>query len=136
MLSTEVFLSHSDKDKRFVSDIVQVMRQRGISVWYSKTHIRGAQQWHDAIGEALERCDWFAVVLSPNAVKSIWVKRELLFALQQDRYNDRIIPILYQPCKYEQLSWTLSIYQFVDFTGSFEKGCSNLLKIWGLRYQA
>jgi hypothetical protein len=39
-----------------------------------------AQQWHDEIGAALRRCDWFVLVLSPHTVESIWVKRELLFS--------------------------------------------------------
>lgn len=135
MVPTEVFLSHSDQDRKFVTALVKALKKHNIPVWYSKTHIRGAQQWHDAIGEALLRCDWFAIVLSPNAVKSIWVKRELLFALQQDQFNDRIIPILYKPCKYELLSWTLSIYQTVDFTKTLDKGCSELLKIWRIDFQ-
>jgi hypothetical protein len=66
---------------------------------------------------------------------SEWVKRELLFALQQDQYKDKIIPILFKPCNYELLFRTLSIYQTVDFTKSFDKGCSELLKIWGIDFQ-
>ena|SRR2546427_2421434 len=54
-------------------------------------NILGAQQWHDEIGAALRRCDWFVLVLSPNAIESIWVKRELLFSLQQNRFEDKII---------------------------------------------
>lgn len=41
----------------------------------SKEHIGGAQEWHDEIGAALDRCDWFPVVLSPQSVASRWVKR-------------------------------------------------------------
>jgi hypothetical protein len=36
---------------------------------YSRTNLVGAQQWHDEIGAALQCCDWFAIVLSPNAGK-------------------------------------------------------------------
>jgi hypothetical protein len=42
-----------------------------------KANIRGAQQWHDEIGTALKRCDWFLLVLSPQSVRSMWVKHEL-----------------------------------------------------------
>src|SRR5216683_338990 len=98
------------------------LRRHGIPVWYSRTNILGAQQWHDEIGAALHRCDWFVLVLSPHAVESIWVKRELLFSLQQNRFEDKIIPLLYQSCAYERLSWTLSLSQMVDFTQTFEQG--------------
>ena len=135
MLPTEVFLSHSDRDRQFATDLVEMMRSHGIPVWYSRTNILGAQQWHDEIGSALSRCDWFVLVLSPRSVESIWVKREFLFALQQNRFVDRILPIRYESCNWEQFSWTLSSFQMVDFTQTFEQGCHDLLRVWGLGYK-
>ena len=135
MSPTEVFLSHSDQDRQFATDLAEMMRVHGIPVWYSRTNILGAQQWHDEIGAALSRCDWFVLVLSPRSVKSIWVKREFLFALQQNRFVNRIVPILYEPCNWEQFSWTLSSFQMVDFTQTFEQGCRDLLRVWGLGYK-
>jgi len=67
--------------------------------------------WHDEIGRALARCDWFVLVLSPEAVLSNWVKRELIYSLQQDRFEGHIVPLLYQACDYDELSWTLSQLQ-------------------------
>ena len=93
---SEVFLSHSSADRAFTARLAEVLRDHGVQVWYSDTNIRRAQQWHDEIGAALRRCDWFVVVLTPDAVASRWVKRELLFSLQQDRFDGRIAPILYQ----------------------------------------
>ena len=72
--------------------------------------------WHDEIGAALERWDWFVVVLSPASVKSRWVKQELLFALNDARYEDRIVPVIHRPCRYRDLSWTLPSFQMIDFT--------------------
>jgi hypothetical protein len=135
MLPVELFLSHSSLDRTFVNSIAEVIRGHGIPVWYSRTNIVGAQQWHDEIGAALKRCDWFVLILSPNSVKSIWTKREVLYALHDNRYADRIVPLLYQPCDYEQLSWTLSLLQIVDFTQDFDEGCRALLRIWGLGYK-
>jgi TIR domain len=135
MSPNEVFLSHSSLDRQFATSIAEVMRRHGVPVWYSQTNIVGAQQWHDEIGAALQRCDWFAVILSPQSVASMWVKRELLFALQQHRFENKIIPILYQPCDLNQLSWTLSFFQIVDFTGNYDDGAAALLRIWGLGYR-
>src|SRR3712207_4843981 len=115
MLPNEVFLSHSHVDQHFATPLVEVLRRHGIPVWHSATNIVGAQQWHDEIGAALKRCDWFVVVLSPNSVASVWVKREVHFALRDERYTDKIIPVLYQPCEYDRLSWTLPLLQVVDF---------------------
>ncbi|MGV0107529.1 toll/interleukin-1 receptor domain-containing protein [Nostoc sp. DSM 114167] len=135
MIPSEAFLSHSSQDQEFVSKLAEVLRHHGIPVWYSKTNILGAQQWHDEIGNALKRCDWFLVVLSPSSVGSMWVKRELIFALQQNRFENKIIPIVYQDCDYEQLSWVLSSFQMINFQEAFEDGCRNILRIWGVGYQ-
>lgn len=136
MVPNEVFLSHSSADESFIDAIAEVLRRHGVPVWYSKTNIIGAQQWHDEIGAALNRCDWFVLVLSPNSVDSMWVKRELLFALQQNRFENRIVPLLHQSCDYNQMSWVLSSFQIIDFRQGFEEGCRDLLRIWGLGYKS
>ena len=133
-LPREVFLSHCHRDRALVRRISGVLRGHGIPVWYSEHNILGARQWHDEIGLALGRCDWFILVLSPNAVRSKWVKRELLYALRDDRYEGRIVPLLRTPCDYSRLSWTLGSFRMLDFTGELGAGCRNLLRIWGVGY--
>jgi hypothetical protein len=125
---TELFLSHSHKDRVFVVKLTRFLQNKKVSFWYSETAIRGAKQWHDEIGKSLRRCNWLVVVLSPHSVKSKWVKHELLFALNDRRYNERIVPLLLKACKHEQLSWTLSSFEFVDFTKTFANGCRELMK--------
>ena len=132
---SEVFLSHSSLDRSVASAVNDVLRRHGVPVWYSPSEIRGAQQWHDEIGRALRRCDWFVVLLSPNSVQSPWVKRELMYALNEHRYEDRIIPALIEPCACDQLSWTISTIQMVNFIDDFENGCRDLLRIWGIGYK-
>src|SRR5881397_622675 len=75
----EVFLSHSHQDRAFASRLAETLGRHGVPVWYSRERIQVAQQWHDEIGKALRRCDWFALVLSPSAVGSGWVRPKLLF---------------------------------------------------------
>src|SRR5947208_15169080 len=99
----EVFLSHAGKDHAFVHRMAQMLRDHGVPIWFSGGNIIGAQQWHDEIGRALERCDWFVVVLSPASVKSRWVKQELLFALNERRYQNRIVPVLKKDCNQSRL---------------------------------
>jgi len=65
----------------------------------------------------------------------MWVKRELMFALNEARYQGRIVSLLFQSCDYGSLSWTLPAYQFVDFTQNFDHGCRSLLRVWELEYQ-
>jgi hypothetical protein len=135
MRPRELFLSHAHEDTAFADHVVDVLVRHGVPTWYSPREILGAQQWHDEIGAALRRCDAFAVILSPRSVPSKWVKRELLFALRDDRYEGKIIPLLLEACDYEALSWTLPLFESIDFTGDFRDGCQDLLRIWGIGYR-
>ena len=135
MTPREIFLSHASPDRRFVSKLADALSRHRVRVWFSRRTIRGAQQWHDEIGKALARCDWFLLVLSPAAVQSAWVKRELLYALQQRRYREHIAPLLYRRCRYEKLSWTLDSIQRIDFTGEFERGCRDLVSLWSVPFR-
>lgn len=133
---TELFLSHASQDQRFASRLAKTLERHGILVWYSKTSLIGSQRWQDEIGEALQRCDWFLVVLSPNALESMWVRRETQYALRQRRLDKRIVPALYRPCDLEKLSWVLPDFQIVNFHRKFETGCRELLRIWDLEWEA
>jgi hypothetical protein len=127
----EIFFSHASIDRVAADKIVFRLRRVGLRVWYSKTHLKGAQQWQAEIGAALKRCDWFVVLLSPAAVKSKWVERELAYALQHDQYDRHIVPLLLRGCNYERLSWTLGAIQMIDSTKGPEAGADTLLKLWG-----
>jgi len=134
-LPVEVFLSHSAKDQRFLKRLVGVLRDNGLSVWFSEHGIRGAAQWHDEIGAALARCDWMIVILSPASVASRWVKREVTHAVEEPRFDGRIIPLRISACSAKELSWVLPQIQTIDFIGRFDDACRELFAIWGISYR-
>jgi len=111
--------------------LATVLTHHGIPTFFSPQNIIGAQQWQHEILRALQRCDWFVVLLSPDAINSMWVKREVAFALQDPRYEDRIVPLKYRDCDLKSLQW-LTLFQMVNFTGDFTDGCRDLLRIWGI----
>ena len=72
------------------------------------------------------------LLLSPASVASPWVKRELLYALDESRYRERIAPVTIRRCDPDPLSWTLRALQMIDLTTDFEQGCRELLALWPL----
>jgi hypothetical protein len=108
----------------------------GLRVWYSRTAIQGAQQWHDEIGWALRRCDWYLLLLSPSAIRSRWVKRELLYALNDSRYEERIVPLVARSCDWRRLSWTLDALQFIDLERNWAAGCERVVGLWNVPFDA
>jgi len=131
MFPAEVFLSHSSADSAMAQRLAATLSNHGIPVFFGPQIIIGAQQWQNEILQALRRCDWFVVLLSPDAIQSMWVKREVAYALRDSRYEDRIVPLQYKPCDLESLEW-LTLYQMINFDGDFATGCRDLLRIWGI----
>jgi len=130
----EVFLSHSSHDRDCAAGLASVLRDHNLNVWYSDTNIQNAKQWHDEIGRALKRCDWFIVLLSPNSVASEWVKMELLYALRKQQYKEHILPILMRACDYEELSWTLDAFQMIDCSNDDGLNYAQVLNTWGIGF--
>ena len=136
MTPKEVFLSHSSENKEVTKKIAETLRNHNIPVWHSDTNIKGAQQWHDEIGRALRRCDWFVVLLTSDAIDSKWVKMELGYALNHSQYDEHILPVLLEDCDFESLSWTLGFFQMANFTGTPEDGYQEILGTWGFGFDA
>jgi hypothetical protein len=130
-----LFLSHSSKDRRFVERLARVLDAHKVRYWFSRRHIRGAQQWHDEIGKALARCNWMLLTMTPAAVASKWVKHELLYALEERSYENHIVVLDYRSAKYKKLSWTPHSLQWIDFRHGFDSGCRELLRVWKRRYR-
>jgi len=131
-----IFISHSSRDRVFVEKVVTELRRHGMACWYAPINIVGAQQWQDEIGRALRRCNWFLIILSRNALRSKWVKRELAYVLDDNRYDGRIVAIVKTPGNYAGLSWTLSAIQQVDFSGKLDGAFGSLFRVWGVTYRA
>ena len=135
MRPVEVFLSHSSQDRAMAARLAEVLTTHGVPVFFTPTDLIGAQQWQDEILKALQRCDWFMVLLSPDAVESMWVRRETAFALHEKRYDGHIIPLQYRTCDLGPLAW-LELFQMIDFRGDFAESCRELLRIWGVGFRA
>jgi hypothetical protein len=72
---SEVFVSYSRKDREFVTRLVDVLEDRGWSVWWDPT-IRPGQYYDDVIESALTDAKCVVVVWSKNSVGSKWVRTE------------------------------------------------------------
>jgi TIR domain-containing protein len=87
--------------------------------------------------KALHRCDWFLVALTESAIASTWVQRELEYAVADERFKDRIVPMRLddtKPQKWNEFQFILATFQQIDFR-DFDSGCGELLRAWGLEYR-
>ena len=130
----EIFLSHAHEDRSIARQLADDLTRHSLRAWISDHHVAAPHEWIDEIGKALKRCDWFIVVLTPAAIRSIWVKREVGFALNDRRYAGRIIPLVARACNPTQLAWPLAVIQSLDCR-DYDKGIRKLLRIWNIAYR-
>jgi hypothetical protein len=136
--SPRLFVSHASGDRTFVDSLVELFRTHYLDVWYSPRHIP-AGFWEGSIRRGLAECDWLVVVLSPAALQSEWVRREVELALADPRYYDReadrcrIVPVLIQACNWQDAFPGLKPCQLFDFTGDPDEARDRILSTWGVR---
>jgi formylglycine-generating enzyme required for sulfatase activity len=107
-----VFICYARKDQDFVLKLAANLKERGVRVWLDQWDIPipPGDDWDLTIDNALYDCAQFLIVLSPAAVASDEVRRELRTALDE---NKPIVPVLYQTCRIPR---RLKLIQHVDFT--------------------
>ena len=94
------FISYSHADKEAVADITKWLRAQGVRVM-GDWDFRGGDSLIQRISAHISRASFLIVVLSPSAVASRWVSKELELALNASVSGERqltVIPVLLQPC--------------------------------------
>lgn len=126
-----VFISHSTKNRDFVEMVLlPLFKCHGIDVWYAKDSIQTSSQWERDILQGLRDCEWFLVVLTPEAAQSEWVKDEIHWAMTY-RWG-KIIPVLAGDCDLLELHLRLPRVQCVDFRTEVNEAGRRLLQVWGI----
>ena len=107
-----VFLSYSRRDKEQVDRIVEALISSKIEVWIDRSDIKAGKTWRQQIVEAIDTCEAFILMLSPNSVLSDNVRREIDLALDSGR---TILPIRLEPVKLSaEIRYQLTGLQFID----------------------
>lgn len=123
---TKVFISYSSVDRPFAERIVADFKRHGIHVWYDAWEMKVGDSLTRKIQDGIQESSYLAIVLSPNSVKSRWVRVELQAALNKEIERDSVfvLPILYKKC---DLPAFLSDKIYADFSSDYHKGFQQLL---------
>lgn len=127
-----LFLSHTSIDKPFVEKLAHDLNELGIDSWYDKHEIKVGESIFWKVEEGLKESEYFAIVLSPDALKSEWVKAELSTAWSKKMLagNNAILPILYRDCEPPCL---LRSIKYADFRSKYRTGLSELAAVFGIK---
>ncbi len=97
-----VFVSHSHLDNTFGLRLIADLRARisTEAVWYDVSGgLHGGDEWWREIVRQITARDIFLVILSPHALTSDWVPREMAMAYHLHvKRGKRLLPIYFRPC--------------------------------------
>lgn len=93
----KLFISHSSNDDAFVRELRAALADHGQAGWIDSRELRGGDPLWLEIKKAIDAATAYAVVVSPDALQSKWVGKELRHALlvREQRGKDKfpIIPL-------------------------------------------
>lgn len=89
-----LFLSYCHTDVGYARRLVRHFAESGLNVWYDDD-LGPGETFSRVIQENIQQCSALIVLLTPSALESTWVMRELCFG---DSLGKRIVPLLRAPC--------------------------------------
>jgi hypothetical protein len=109
----QVFTSYSRRDTETVDTIVEKMSQAGLSVWIDRSEIKAGNTWRVQIVKAIDTCNAFVLMLSPNSAASDNVRREIDLSHDSER---TIFAIMLDPVRPipAEIRYQLAGLQFID----------------------
>ena len=90
----KVFLSHSHSDAPLAARVSEGLRRRGLEVSDPDVNHLPGDNWAAEVARALEESEAMVVLLTPAAIDSPYVKREIEYALGARNYRNRLIPVV------------------------------------------
>jgi TolB-like protein/lipoprotein NlpI len=112
-MSTEVFISYAAKDRTHVLDLVERLRDAGVSVWIDQMGIEGATMWSQEIVSAIRGCKVLILAISKNSAGSENVVKEVALASEGRK---RILPVYIEQAEIpESMAYQLAGIQRVEF---------------------
>ncbi len=110
-VGTHVFLSYSRENISLLWKVKRDLIATGIEIWTDENLQAGTPAWQDAIEKALDEALCLVVIMTPDAKKSKWVKREIGYAQVTDT---RIFPLLALGEERDAVPLPLVNHQWID----------------------
>jgi formylglycine-generating enzyme required for sulfatase activity len=130
-----VFVSHhhSPEEDAFTARLVSDLETAGADVWVDSAGI-ASDDFVKRISEGMAGRQWLVLVMSPAALKSPWVQREVNVALNEHSAGRMlgVLPFVMQPCSEEDIPLLWRTLQRHDAAKGYETARGRLFAALGL----
>lgn len=113
--SGKVFLSYAWTDREPARKIADHLSEAGFQIWDPEWEILPGSDWTSSLKKALDAALAVIVFVSPEAIQSRSVSREIEYALGAKHLRGRLIPVILRPT--EGAPWILESLQPVPYEG-------------------
>ena len=127
IVASQIFISHSSKDRKAAETICSALEHRGIKCWISSRDVGPGENFQEAIIEAISTAKVMILVFSTNANNSNEIKKELVIAGQ---YGLVVIPVRVEDVMPRgALAYELATRQWIDLFSDWEDAIERLARI-------
>ncbi len=90
----KVYISYAHADEAVAQKLAEALQRAGLEVWYARTGIFPGDNWAEEVAKALRESDAMIVLLSQQAVNSDYLRHDISYALGEQRFRNRLIPVV------------------------------------------
>ena len=116
----KVFLTYARADEGAARELSASLQAAGFNVWDPEREILPGDEWTSSLKRALDTSDAMVVLLSPDAFQSRSVRQEVEYALVDERFSGRLIPVLVRETK--DYPWILKSLNVIRYQNPQEAG--------------
>lgn len=117
---SKVFLSYARDDRDEAQKVADHLRQAGFEVWDPDMEILPGSRFTGELQSALDSAEAIVVFISPEAMASREVSREIEYALGAKHLRGRLIPVVIRPAK--DAPWILDSLESIRYQGPAKTG--------------
>jgi hypothetical protein len=124
---SHIFLSYARKDVTTINRLVAKLETNGYRVWVDREDLTGGERWRERIADAIKQADAFLLFLSPAAIVSENVSKEIDLAIDNHK---RIIPIEIESVigRQSRIDYEIAGLQRIDLTEDVDSRFPGVLK--------
>lgn len=118
--SSKVYVCYSRRDAGDLAErIYDYLKDAGYDVFIDldQNTIRAGGVWSTVIDENISKCNLFVVIITPFALRSSQVEKEVSQAVREKK---RIIPVIHKYVSKKDVKWGLGQFQGINFEDKYE----------------
>ena len=127
-LQTDVFISHSTKDKQVADAVCAILEKRGIQCWIAPRNMVPGEEYENQILSAIDATRVLVLISSRNANSSRHVQREVAYACNSKTPKE-VVPFKIEDFEYcPNLKYYLESVQWLDAMPDYREKLKDLLE--------